>query len=262
MTSGKKARKQRRTPAPPPVRSTGAAGRRASPRVLAVGAGVIALAAVAAALAFALTGGSSSKATTTGPASKLPDSSAAISLFKGIPQHSNILGKPDAPVTMVEYIDLQCPVCRAFETGVMPTIVPRFVKTGKVQVIARPIAFIGPDSLRGRAAALAAGRQNHFFDFAQLAYFNQGGENSGWLDDQFIRSAYASIPGLDAAAAESARTSSSISQEGSTFENQANGDHVTGTPTILVGKTGGKLTEVASPDVPNLSSAIQAALKS
>jgi hypothetical protein len=44
-------------------------------------------------------------------------------------------------------------------------------------------------------AALAAGRQNHFFDFAQLAYFNQGGENSGWLDDNFIRAAYSSIPG-------------------------------------------------------------------
>jgi protein-disulfide isomerase len=262
MTSGKKARLQRRTPAPPPVRSKGGSGRRASPKVLAAAVAVVVLAAVAAALAFALTGGSSSKASTTGPASALPDSSAAISLFKGIPQHGNVLGKPNAPVTMVEYIDLQCPICRAFETGVMPTIVPKFVRTGKVKVIARTIAFIGPDSQRGRAAALAAGRQNHFFDFAQLAYFNQGSENSGWLDDQFIRSAYASIPGLDAAAAEQARTAGAVAQEASTFESQANADNVTGTPTIFVGKTGGKLTEIANPDVPTLGAALKAALKS
>src|SRR5207237_3010191 len=104
MTSGKKARKQRRTPAPPPVRSTGAM--RASPKVLAVGAGVIALAAVAAALAFALTGGSSSSSPTTA-AGTLPDAGSAVQLFTGIPQHGNVLGKASAPVTMVEYIDLQ-----------------------------------------------------------------------------------------------------------------------------------------------------------
>src|SRR5207253_5985463 len=71
MTSGKKARTQRRAPAPPPVRSTGG-GRRASPKVLAAVAGAIALAAVAAALAFALTGGSSPSTPTTA-AGTLPD---------------------------------------------------------------------------------------------------------------------------------------------------------------------------------------------
>jgi protein-disulfide isomerase len=256
MTSGKKARKQRRTPAPPPVRSTG--GRRASPKVLAIAAAVIALAAVAAALAFALTGGSSSSSTPT-TSSTLPDAGSAVSMFKGIPQRGNVLGKPNAPVTMVEYIDLQCPVCRAFETDVMPTIVPQFVRTGKVKVIARPIAFIGPDSVRGRLAALAAARQNHFFDFTQLVYFNQGGENTGWLDDDFVRAAYSSIPGLDVAAAEKARNETAIADQGDRFEAQATADNVTGTPTVLVGKTGGKLTAVASPDVANLSAAIRQA---
>jgi protein-disulfide isomerase len=260
MTSGKKARKQRRTPTPPPVRSTGGA-RRASPKVLAAGVGAIALAAVAAALAFALTGGSSSGTpTTTG--GTLPDAGAAVRLFKGIPQHGNVLGKANAPVTMVEYIDLQCPSCRAFESDVMPTIIPRYVKSGKVRVIARPIAFIGPDSVRGRSAALAAGRQNFFFDFAQILYYNQGSENSGWLDDNLIRSAFASVPGLNVAAAEQARTETAIAQEGDRFEAQATADNVTQTPTVLVGKTGGKLTKVVSPDVANLSAAIQQALRS
>jgi protein-disulfide isomerase len=259
MTSGKKARKQRRTPAPPPVRSTGGA-RRASPKVLAAGAVVIALAAVAAALAFALTGGSSSSTPSTTAGTTLPDASASTALFKGIPQHGNVLGRPNAPVTMVEYIDLQCPICREFETTVMPTIVPRYVRSGKVRLIARPIAFIGPDSVRGRLAALAAARQNRFFDFAQLLYANQGSENSGWLDDNFVRAAYSSIPGLDVAAAEKARTEGAISQQANTFDSQADADNVRGTPTVLVGKTGGKLAEVTSPDAANLSAAIQAAL--
>ena len=261
MTSGKKARKQRRTPAPPPVRSRGG-GRRASPKVLAAAAAVIAVAAVAAALAFALTGGSSSNPSTTSSSSTLPDAASAVSLFKGIPQRGNVLGKANAPVTLVEYIDLQCPICRAFETEVMPTIVPRFVRNGKVQVIARPIAFIGPDSVRGRLAALAAARQNRFFDFSQLLYDNQGTENTGWLDDDFVRAAFASLPGLNVAAAEKARTQTATADEANRYDTQANADKVRGTPTILVGKTGGKLTEVVSPDVANLSGAIQAALRS
>src|SRR5207244_13172461 len=102
MTSGKKARQQR-TPPPPPVRSTG--GRKASPKVLAIGATVIAVAAVAAALAFALTGnGSGSTSTSSGPPTKLPDAAASVRIFRGVPQLVNVLGMPHAPVTMVEYI--------------------------------------------------------------------------------------------------------------------------------------------------------------
>jgi protein-disulfide isomerase len=259
MTSGKKARKQRRTPAPPPVRGAGG-GRRASPKVLAAAAVAIAVAAVAAALAFALTGGSSSNSSTT--VSELPDAATAVSLFKGIPQTGNVLGKSNAPVTMVEYIDLQCPVCRSFETEVMPTIVPRYVKTGKVRVVARPLAFIGGDSERGRRAVLAAAHQNHFFDFAQLVYYNQGTENTGWLDSLFVRSAFASIPGLDAARALRDSDSSTVTKEATQFDDQATADHVTGTPTVLVGKTGGQLADVPNPAVGELSAAIDGALKS
>jgi protein-disulfide isomerase len=230
--------------------------------VLAAAAAVIALAAVAAGLAFALTGGSSSTPSTTSASSTLPDAGSAVSLFKGIPQRGNVLGKPNAPVTMVEYIDLQCPFCREFETQVMPTIVPRFVRTGKVQVIARPIAFLGSDSGRGRLAALAAGRQNRFFDFSQLLYDNQGTENTGWLDDDFVRAAFSSIPGLNVAAAEKARTETAIADEANQYDTQADSDNVSQTPTVLVGKRGAKLTEVVSLDAPGLTAAIQQALKS
>ena len=260
MTSGKKARQQR-TPAPPPVRSTG--GRKASPKVLGIGAVVIAVAAVAAALAFALTGngsGSTSTSSVTTTSTKLPDAAATLALFRGIPQDGTVLGKPNAPVTMVEYIDLQCPVCRVFETEVMPSVLRQYVRTGKLRVVARPLAFISPaeNSQRGRLAALAAGKQGKLFDFAQLLYANQGEEGSDWLTDDMVRAAYASIPGFRAQTALAARNSSSILSETQTIDQQATTDQVSGTPTVLVGPTGGTLTK-ANPA--SLGPAVQAALR-
>jgi hypothetical protein len=200
------------------VRSTGA--RQASLKVLGIAAAAILLVAGVAVGAIVLTRGSSSSSERSSTTT-LPDSGAVLAQFRGIPQHGTTLGSPKAPVRLIEYIDLQCPVCREFETTVMPTIVQRYVRNGKVQVIARPIAFIGPDSVRGRLAALAAAKQNHFFDFAQLLYANQGTENTGWLNDGMVASAYASIPGLNASVAESARTSSEISSEADSLDGQA-----------------------------------------
>ena len=241
MTSGKKARQQRHTP-PPPVRSTGA--RRASPKVLLIAAAVILIVGAAAAAGIALTRGSSSSSPSS--TTSLPDS----------------LGSPKAPVQLIEYIDLQCPICRDFETNVMPTIVQKYVRDGKVQVVARPIAFIGPESVSGRLAALAAAKQNRFFDFSQLVYANQGPENSGWLNDQFISSAYASIPGLNAQAADDARVSSTVSSDAQGFDTQATADKVAGTPSIYVGKRGGPYAFVGpgSPSTRVLEGAIKNAL--
>jgi protein-disulfide isomerase len=258
MTSGKQARRQRQAQTRPPVRSTG--GRQASPKVLLGAAAGIAVIAAAIALAFAFSGGSSTASVTSVGA--LPDASASTQLFKGIPQQGNVLGKASAPVTMVEYIDLQCPVCRAFETEVMPTIVQQYVRTGKVKVVARPIAFIGPDSQRGRAATIAAGQQNRLFEFAQLLYANQGAENTGWLDDAMVIAAAKSIRGLKVQTLLDAENSASVAATAKGYDSQANVDAVGGTPAIYVGKSGGSLAPVSpgnAPDVATLSDALNRA---
>ena len=131
-------------------------------------------------------------------------------MFKGIPQSGNTLGSPNAPVTMVEYIDLQCPYCREFETVVLPKLLTNYVRTGKLRIEQRLLAFIGPDSVRGRNAALAAGRQNKQFNFSELLYFNQGTENTGWLDQNMVNDAAASIPGLDAEQLKAAQGSPAV----------------------------------------------------
>jgi protein-disulfide isomerase len=194
----------------------------------------------------------------------LPGAADVQRSLRGIPQRDNVLGSPKAPVIMVEYIDLQCPYCRQLETEAMPTLLARYVRTGKLKVEARPIAFIGPDSGRGRAAALAAGKQNRLFNFTQLLYFNQGVENTGWLNDEIVTSAAASIPGLDVPRLLADRSSSAVAEKASTFDSQASADGVRETPTILVGKSGAvpqQVTLTSPGDVQPIKAAIAAALR-
>jgi len=260
VTSGKQARRQRQQAvARPPVRSTGD-GRKASPAVL-IGAlvAIIVIAAVVAAVLVTSKSSNSSKTPT-----KLADAGVIAQQFAGIPQSANVLGKAGAPATLVEYIDLQCPVCRQFETDVMPTIIDRYVRTGKLKVVARPVTVIGPDSEIGRRAMIAAFKQNRGFNFAQLLYFNQGPENGGWLDDSMVADAATSIPGVNVAALQSAAGSKAVQQEAATYDSQARADALAGTPTLVLGKSGGKLTSLGagSPTVEQLSTAIDQALKS
>lgn len=259
MPSGKqsKRRRQAAATAPPPRR------RQASPRVL-IGALVavvlIAIGIVVGVIALGGSGGSSSSANAT----TLPSAGDAQQLLAGIPQHGTVLGKPSAPVTMTEWIDLQCPYCQQFETQALPVLIRKYVRTGKLKVDARLIGFLGPDSQRGRLAALAAGKQNKLFNLAELLYYNQGPENTGWLNDDLLASAAVSIPGLDAQQVLSERNSSQISNEANALDTQAQEQGVNSTPTILVGKTGEqpKLVKLSSPtDSATIARAIENALK-
>jgi protein-disulfide isomerase len=255
MPSGKKSKQMRRAAQtkPPPVQSKGGVRRRqASPRVLMAAAGVVAIIAVVVVLAVVLGSGGGSGIPKDVPPIGSPTSAVALpnsvdveQLFKGIPQKAGVLGSPSAPVTMVEYIDLQCPVCQLFETEVLPDILTKYVRTGKIKIEVRAWAFIGPDSFRGQAATIAATKQNKGFQFAQLLYYNQGAENSGWLDDKMVAVDAASIRGMDVEQLLGDRKSSAVKDEASTVDRQAQTDNVSGTPAIFVGQTGKKLKYVA-----------------
>jgi protein-disulfide isomerase len=249
--SGKQARRQRQqVAAPPPVARRGAR-RRASPKVLVIAA-VIGLAIVAAGVGIALAvGGNSSSSAGNVPTrgsltNALPSADAVQREFAGIPQNGLVLGSSKAPVTMIEYIDLQCPGCRAFETSVLPSIVPEFVRTGKLKIEARPLAFIGPDSIPARKAMIAASEQNRAFNFAQITYANQGIENTGWLNQNFIEHAAASVPGMDVRRLLDDQSSTSVTNATKRIDGQATADRVSETPTLLLGKTGSKLSPVSS----------------
>ena len=233
------------------------------------GAAIVVVLAVAAVFAVAALRGGGSSTPADVPAvgsleSGLPGAAETEQLLKRIPQRGNVLGRSSAPATLVEYVDLQCPFCQEFEVAAMPPIIRRYVRTGKLKVEMRPIAFIGPDSEAGRKAAIAAGDQDKQFNFVQLLYLNQGAENSGWLDDDMIAAAAASVPGLRVPELLNDRNSSAIADQTTAFDAQAKQDRVSETPTILVGRSGGTLRQVqlSSPqDLNSVTNAIDAALR-
>jgi protein-disulfide isomerase len=228
--------------------------RRASPRVLLAGAAVMAAAAVAIVLAVVLSGGGSSNVVNNAPsvgtlADALPGAVDVNTLFKGITQHGTTLGAPTAPVTMTEYVDAQCPFCRTFETDVLPDLVRRYVRSGRLKIVLRMWAFIGPDSVRGQAAVLAAAKQNRAFNYLELLFDQQGAENTGWLSDNLVASVAASIPGLRVHQLLGDRNSTAVKADAKTVDALARGNAITSTPTLIVGRTGtaGKVVTLKSP---------------
>jgi protein-disulfide isomerase len=259
MPSGKQSKRRRAAAAAAPSQPR---RRQASPRVL-IAAAVVVLIAIGIVVGVVVLGGSGDSSSSAN-ATTLPSAGDAQQLLAGIPQHGTVLGKASAPVTMTEWIDLQCPYCQQFETQALPVLLRKYVRTGKLKIDARVIGFLGPDSHRGRLAALAAGKQNKLFNLAELLYYNQGTENTGWLSDDLLASAAVSIPGLDAERMLSERNSAQISDEANALDAQAQEQGVNSTPTILVAKSGEqpKLVTLTSPsDSATIARAIDDALK-
>ena len=167
-------------------------------------------------------------------------------MLSGIPQHGNVLGHLGAPVRLVEYGDLQCPICRAFAVDALPTIIRDYVRPGDVSIEFRGLAFIGPDSEKALRAVVAAGAQNREWNLIDLLYVNQGQENSGWFRDSLLLSAAAHVDGLDttklfadrSSAATTARMRLSASQARQLMGGQIR------TPTFEIGRAGRPLQEL------------------
>jgi protein-disulfide isomerase len=121
--------------------------------------------------------GEASPTTTTSPST----------LLDGIPQNRAILGAEDAAVTLIQFEDLQCPVCKSYQEEGFPGIVEEYVRPGKVKLRFVGLAFIGPDSEKALLYTLAAGAQGMLWQYADALYANQGGENSGWVTDELLQ---------------------------------------------------------------------------
>jgi len=208
-----------------------------------------------------LTRDSSKPASETVAAGVAVNGAAAVnSLLAGIPQQGAVLGRPAAPVTLVEYADLQCPYCARVAVGDFPGLVRDYVRTGKVRVIFNGLSFVGPDSVTALQTALAAGEQRRLWHVVQLVYANQGAENSGWVTEGFLRAVGKAIPGLNVDLMIAGRSGVDVASARDTAQRSAATAGVTGTPTFAVGRTNDVLTVLPSSDAETIRAALDAAL--
>lgn len=162
---------------------------------------------------------------------------AEATLVDGIPERDGVLGDPAAPVTVTEFVDLQCPVCAAASQQILPTLIEDHVRPGKVKLELRTLSFLGEDSVRAARVAAGAERQGRLWAFVEAFYARQGAENSGYVTDDFLREV-AGAAGVDAEEA--------LDQAGSDFaterlrraDAEAQERGVSGTPTFVIEREG------------------------
>ena len=130
-------------------------------------------------------------------AASVPGAAGVDASLRGIPQHGPWLGRQTAPVVLVEYVDLQCPYCAEFSKRTLPPLVRAYVRTGKVRILFRGMAFLGSDSLTALRWTFGAAGQNKLWNVLELLFRSQGRENSGWVTPRLLTSVAAAVPGLD-----------------------------------------------------------------
>jgi protein-disulfide isomerase len=159
------------------------------------------------------------------------------------PGDSLALGRPDAPVVIVEWADFQCPYCGAFATETEPDLVERYIKAGKARLEWRDFAFLGPESTRAALAARAAARQGRFWAYHDALYANQKPENSGALTAAYL-TALAGRLGLDQARFRADLDDPALARQVRADQVDGTRRGVTGTPTFFIN---GELVSGAQP---------------
>jgi protein-disulfide isomerase len=188
-------------------------------------------------------------------------------LVGGIPQKGNVLGSPTAPVTLVYFGDLECPICREFTLGALPPVIQKWVRTGKLKIEYRSLetATREPETFKTQqVAALAAGKQNKMWNFIENFYHEQGEEDSGYVTEKYIQGIASQVPGLNLAQWTSDRGSAALDEQVATDAQAANNAGFTGTPSFLISKTGGtptKLEYSSLTDPTSFNEAIEQQLK-
>ncbi|MDO8213748.1 thioredoxin domain-containing protein [Conexibacter sp. CPCC 206217] len=165
-------------------------------------------------------------------------------LFQGIPQRGAELGDPRAPITLIEFGDLQCPFCKDASDRIIPPVIENYVRDGRVKFIFRDVAFLGTDSTRAGQMAGAAALQNQLWPFIHLFYTNQGEENTGYVTDDFLREIGGGVRGLDVDRAFSQMGDPDVQRAMTEAQTEWQGYGLSGTPSFVVGRTGGTLEPI------------------
>jgi protein-disulfide isomerase len=254
--SGRSAREERREQRL--LRDGEGQGQERRKRLLQIASGAVFLVIVAVAVVIVVASQSSGN----GGDANLEGTSAVTGQLAGISQNGLVLGKPQAKVTLIEFGDLQCPVCRAFSEEVVPEVIDSKVRTGEAKIEFRNYTIIGQESIPAAAAAIAAGKQGHGWSFVELFYRNQGTEASGYVTDEFMTAVARGAGVPDIARWNRDRQSSAVLEEVEGQTAEAGELGFSGTPSFAVegpGTQGMKTLGFPESGAGELEEAIEAA---
>jgi predicted DsbA family dithiol-disulfide isomerase len=216
---------------------------------------VAAVVIVAIVIILIATGGGSKKIPTTGN-ERNKVVTEVTALIGAIPQNGNVLGSPTAPVTIQYFGDLECPVCQKFTLAALPSVINKWVRTGKLKIEYRSLETATKEAevfKSQQVAALAAGKQNKMWNFVETFYHEQGEEDSGYVTESYLQGIARQVPGLNLAQWSTARGDPQLAEQVSTTDAQAASNAgFTGTPSFLIGRTGGAMSklEYSNPEDP------------
>ncbi len=173
--------------------------------------------------------------------------SSVTSLVGGIPQSGTVLGNPNAPITLQYFGDLECPICKEFTLGALPPLIAKYVRTGKMKIEYHSMETATREQETFRTqqiAALAAGKQNLAWDYIELFYHEQGQEDSGYVTESYLQGLAQQVPRLNLPNWSAARSEPALAEDVTHDAQTVTQRGFTGTPSFLIGKTGGTLTQL------------------
>jgi len=143
-----------------------------------------------------------------------------------------MLGKADAPLTIVEFTDYQCPFCQRFHTTTFSELKKNWVDTGKARFFSRdmPLEFHG-NAFRAAEAARCAGDQKQFWRMRDVL-----GSNPAKLSQENI-DLYAKEMNLDMTAFKACMESGKYKQSIESDLKTAQSIGINGTPSFVIGKS-------------------------
>ena len=149
-----------------------------------------------------------------------------------------VIGNLDAPITIIEFSDFQCPFCARFHTQTLPSILEEYIEQGKVKLVFRdfPIQSIHPNALPASVAAECANEQGKFREMHDMLFEKQNEWNKLETAETLSSfSQYAASMQLEQSAFDSCLTSGKYIDEIKNDLNDGREYGVSGTPGFFVG---------------------------
>ena len=164
-------------------------------------------------------------------------------LLAGIPQSGNSLGSPTAPVTLQYFGDLECPICRKFTRRRAPAADPDTgsgrASCGSNTTTSRPPPANRKPSRPSRPPPWPRASRPSCGTSSRPSTTSRVQEDSGYVTEQYLRNIAEQVPGLNMAKWASERTKPEFSSQIEADAQAANAAGFTGTPSFLIGHTGG-----------------------